>query len=87
MNKIIKYIIIGAVAVAILLSLPLIHKGIVVSMATIMAALVLAGVFLLGISVALAITSPLWIPFLAGWAAVKFCQKYYKTATPSEKSL
>lgn len=87
MSKLIKYIIIGAVTVAILLSLPLILKGIVVSMATIMAALVLAGVFLLGVCVALAITSPLWIPFLAGWAAVKFCQKYYKSDKPTENSL
>jgi membrane protein implicated in regulation of membrane protease activity len=73
------------VAVAVLLSLPLILKGIVFSMATIMAALVLAGVFMLGVSVALAVTSPLWIPFLAGWAAVKFCQKYYKDGKPEEK--
>lgn len=78
MNKVIKYIVIMAAILAILLALPLILKGIAISFATLAVSLVLAGVFLLGMCVALAITSPLWVPFLAGWAAVKYCKRYYK---------
>ena len=82
MNNTIKYIIVGATALAVFLALPLILKGAVISVATIAIALVLVGIFLLGICVALAVTSPLWIPFLAGWGAVMYCKKYHKKSTP-----
>ena len=78
MNTKIKYIIIGAGTLALFLALPLILKGVVISFATVMVALVLAGVFLLGACIALAITSPFWIPFLAGWAVVNYCKKQRK---------
>ena len=86
MNNTIKYIIVGATALALFLALPFILKGLVVSFATLAAALVLAGVFLLGVCVALAITSPLWVPFLAGWAAVMYCKKYHKSDVPPKLS-
>jgi hypothetical protein len=86
MNNTIKYIIVGATALALFLALPFILKGLVVSFATLAAALVLAGVFLLGMCVALAVTSPLWVPFLAGWAAVMYCKKYHKNDTPPKLS-
>lgn len=90
MNKPTKYIIVAATVLASILALPILVKGVAISMATILVALALAGIFLLGAAVALALTSPLWIPFLAGWAAVTYCKKYYnkpeKTNVSEEKS-
>lgn len=80
MNKPTKYIIATAIAIATFLALPYILQGLVASVATVMAACILAGVFLLGMCVALAITSPLWLPFLAGWAIVTYCNK--KSTSP-----
>ncbi len=82
MNKTVKYIVIIATVLAILMAMPLILKGAAISLATLMVALILAGIFLLGVCVALAITSPLWIPFVAGWAVVRFYKKYYKKEPP-----
>jgi 1,4-dihydroxy-2-naphthoate octaprenyltransferase len=62
--------------------LPLLFKGVVITAATLLMALVIAAVFILGILVAVVLLSPLWIPFLAGWAAVRFCKKYYKSEAP-----
>jgi membrane protein implicated in regulation of membrane protease activity len=75
MNKTLKICLIVA---GLLIASPFILKGIVFTMGTIMAALIIAGVFLLGVCVTLAITSPLWIPFLAGWVAVKYCRSIKK---------
>jgi len=77
MNKPVKYIIIIAAVLASILAMPILVEGVAISMATILVAFALAGIFLLGVAVALAVTSPLWIPFLAGWAAVTYCKKYY----------
>lgn len=85
-SKLIKYTIVAAVVAAIIIALPLILKGVVITVATIAVALALAGVFLLGVCVALAVTSPLWIPFLAGWAAIRYCRMAYKKDV-LEKSL
>ena len=68
--------IIGAIALSLIL-IPLVFKGVILTSAAIGSALILAATFILGILLAVAVLSPLWIPFLAGWAAVRFCQKYY----------
>lgn len=80
LDKVVKYTIIISLLTAIVISFPLILEGAAVSMASVMVALVLAGVFLLGVCLALAITSPLWVPFLAGWAVIKFYGAYHKSS-------
>lgn len=78
-NKTVPSIVLTAGIIAlILICMPLIIDGIAITMSAIFAAIIIAGVFLLGIAIALAITSPLWIPFLAGWAAVQYCKQARK---------
>jgi hypothetical protein len=81
MNKTIKYTIVGCAVIASILALPLLFKGVVISAGLIGLALLLAGIFLLGALATLVLLSPLWIPFVMGWAAVKFCRTYYKKET------
>lgn len=75
-NNILKYMFVIAAVILSVIALPLLLKGVAITTGLIGAALVIAGVFILGVVVATAILSPLWIPFLAGWAAVRFCKNY-----------
>lgn len=84
MNKTYRILAFIGLFVLAVIALPLLLKAVFVSTAVIMAAIIIAGAFLFGIALTLALTAPLWIPFVAGYAAVRFCKQYYKKE-PSEK--
>ena len=82
MNTFTKYIIVVGAIFASIFALPLLFKVVGITSAVVLLALVFASIFILGVLATLVLLSPLWIPFLAGWAAVRFCKKYYKKTEP-----
>ncbi len=84
MNKLTRNIIIVLAVLLAIAATPFVFKGVVITAGLLGLAAILAGVFLLGMFVMAAVLSPLWIPFLAGWATMKYCKKYY---TPKKNDI